>query len=120
VNVSLMSSWVRHAFWGGKLFGGMRAQKKKWTVWKRLVYIAGSPLIPAVRFYRTLRKIRQTGRSALLPWILPAVITGLLPHALGEATGYALGVGRAAERYSYFEMKRMLHVIQREREILAG
>ncbi len=27
VNISLLSSWVRHAFWGGRLFGAMRATK---------------------------------------------------------------------------------------------
>lgn len=118
VNISLLSVWVRHAFLGGRLFGALRAQKKQWTVWRRFVYTAGSPLIPLVRFYRTLRRIRQTGRSAPLPRLLMAIMTGLLPHALGEATGYAFGTGRAAEQYSYFEMRRRLQVAKSEREIL--
>lgn len=118
VNISLVSVWVRHAFWGGRLFGALRAQRKKWTVWRRFVYTTGSPLIPLVRFSRILRRIRQTGRSAPLLRLLPAIITGLLPHALGEATGYAFGMGRAAEQYSYFEMRRRLQVVKREREIL--
>lgn len=120
VNISLFSSWVRQAFWGGKLFGAMRAQKKQWSVWNRLVYIAGSPLIPAVRLYRTSQRVRQVGATKLLPRILPAMIAGLLPHATGEVAGYTFGLGRAAERYSYFETKRILHVTRSERYALLG
>lgn len=111
VNISILSSWVRHAFWGGRLFGAMRARKNKWPVWKRLVYIAGSPLIPAMRFYKTVQKVREVGKVALLPRMIPAVLAGLFPHVVGEVMGYALGAGPAAERYSYFEMKRFLHVV---------
>lgn len=118
VNISKLSSWVRHAFWGGRLFGAMRAQKKHWSVWRRLVYIGGSPLIPMMRFYKTVQKIREVGKGTLLPKVIPAIVAGLLPHALGEVVGYALGLGRAPERYSYFETKRSLHVTPADREVL--
>jgi len=118
VNISILSSWVRHAFWGGRLFGAMRAQKKHWSVWRRLVYIGGSPLIPFIRFYRTVKKIQAAGKDTLLPKVVPAIVAGLLPHALGEVVGYALGLGRAQERYSYFETKRILHVTPADRELL--
>lgn len=118
VNISILSSWILHAFWGGRLFGAMRARKNKWPVWKRLIYIAGSPLIPVMRFYRTARNVREVGKGTLLPRMIPALLAGLLPHVVGEVTGYALGVGPAAERYSYFEMKRFLHVTPKERQLL--
>jgi hypothetical protein len=118
VNISILSSLIRHAFWGGRLFGAMRAQKNNWPVWKRLVYIAGSPLIPIMRLYKTVRRGREVGKDALLPRLIPAVLAGLLPHAMGEVTGYALGVGRAAERSSYFEMKRFLHVVPTDQQIM--
>ena len=94
----------------------MRA--KNWAIWKRLVYIVGSPLIPVIVLYRTLKKIQQVGKGALLPRIIPAMMAGLLPHAVGEAVGYSFGVGRAAERYSCFEMKRFLHVVPTDQQIL--
>jgi hypothetical protein len=50
--------------------------------------------------------------------MIPAVLAGVLPHVVGEVAGYALGAGRAAERYSYFEMKRFLHVVTTDRKIL--
>jgi hypothetical protein len=119
VNISLLWSWVRHAFWGGRLFGAMRAKKKTWSVWRRLLYIAGSPLIPIVRFCRTAQQIRELKKGPFLSSITFPVLVGLIPHAVGEATGYALGVGEAAERYSYFETARILHVKPADRAVFA-
>jgi len=59
------------------------------------------------------------GKGAFLPRIALPVLMGLIPHAVGEATGYALGVGEAAERYSYLETKRILHVKPADRAIFA-
>jgi len=98
----------------------MRAQKNKWPVWKRLIYIAGSPLIPIMRLYWTVRKVREVGIGMPLPRMVPAFLAGLIPHVVGEVTGYAVGMGRAAERYSFFEMKRFLHVVPEDRQILLG
>jgi len=50
--------------------------------------------------------------------MIPAVVAGLLPHVVGEIAGYALGAGQAAERYSYFEMNRFLHVVPGDRAIM--
>jgi hypothetical protein len=68
--------------------------------------------------YRALRKIQQVGKGTLLPRIVPAMIAGLLPHAVEEVAGYALGLGSSAERYSFFEAKRLLHVVPGDRQIL--
>jgi Glycosyl transferase family 2 len=117
VNISILSSWIRHAFWGGRLFGAMRAQKNRWSIWRRFLYIAGSPLIPLVRLFRVLRVIRREGRNTSLLRLIPSILSGLLPHALGEIAGYAIGLGNTAERYSYYETKRILHVTPSDRAI---
>jgi hypothetical protein len=119
VNISVLSSWISHAFWGGRLFGAMRAQKNRWSVWKRSLYVAGCPLIPPVRLIRALRVIRAAGKKTLLLKVIPPIAAGLLPHALGEAAGYAFGVGQTDKRYSYYETKRILHVTPSDREIFA-
>ena len=117
VNISRLSSWVVHAFWGGRLFGAARAREKRWSVWRRLAYVCGGPLIPVIRLRRTVPVIYRTGRGReLMPRILPAMFAGLIPHALGEVAGYALGVGDAERRYSYFEMKRTRHVTAQDRQ----
>jgi len=117
VNISLFSSWIIHAFWGGRLFGATRARKKGWSVWRRLIYICGGFLIPLIRLRRTIPKIYQTGRQhELMPRILPAMFAGLIPHAFGEMIGYALGAGNAEQRYSFYEMKRTRHITEQDRQ----
>jgi hypothetical protein len=119
VNISRLTSWIRHAFWGGRLFGAARARKKNWTARRRAVYVCGGWLIPFVRLWRTLPVIRRTVRGrGLLPRMLPAMLAGLIPHALGEMAGYAFGVGDAERRYSFYEMKRTLHVTKKDRREL--
>lgn len=119
LNISLPSSWVRQAFWGGRLFGALRARAENWPAGRRLLHAAGSPLVPLVRLRRTLRQIDEAGqRREMWPRILPALLSGLVCHAAGEAVGYALGPGPAPERYSYFEMRRTRHITARDRAAL--
>lgn len=121
VNISRLSSWSLHAFWGGRLFGAGRARRNRWPAWRRLVYACGWPLIPLVRLWRTLPKIyRTTRRLGPLPRLLPAMLAGLIPHAFGEAAGYALGAGEAERHYSFYEMKRRRHVTEGDRRALAA
>ena len=121
VNISRLSSWVAHSFWGGRMFGAARARAKKWSKFRRLAYVGGGPLIPLVRVRRALPEVYRTGvghADALR--VLPAMLAGLIPHALGEVAGYAFGEGKAEERYSSFEMNRSLHVTERDRRELAA
>jgi hypothetical protein len=121
VNISKFSSWVAHSFWGGRMFGAARARSKRWTTLRRLVYVGGGPLIPLVRVRRALPEVYRTGaRHADVARVLPAMLAGLIPHALGEVTGYAFGAGRAEERYSSYEVNRNLHVTERDRRELAA
>lgn len=118
VNISRPWPWIRHAFYGGRIHAALRAEQRHWTVWRRVAYVAASPLVPIVRLNRTLKTVRQVGRPALLPQILPPIVAGLLPHALGEVVGYAMGLGRAPERYSSLEANRRFHVTPPERHLL--
>lgn len=120
VNISVLSSWVRHAFWGGRLFGAMRARHNAWPWWKRAAYVAGSPAIPVVRLHRAWKGVGDARDNVPLPLLFAAMVAGLVPHAVGETVGYACGAGNAEERYSHFEMRRFLHVVARERPQLFG
>ena len=107
VNISRPSSWIRHAFWGGKLFGGVRSADEQWGVLRRFLYILGSPLIPLLKFKRLAPEIAsfcdQYDRRGRL---MSALMLSFVIHAFGEATGYAVGVGSASDRYVEFEAKR--------------
>ena len=121
VNISRLSSWVAHSFWGGRMFGAARARGKSWTPLRRLLYVSGGPLIPLVRVRRALPLVYRTGAGhADVARVLPAMLAGLIPHALGEMTGYAFGAGPAEERYSPYELNRSLHVTEKDRKELAA
>jgi hypothetical protein len=68
-----------------------------------------------------LPEVYRTGaRHADALRVLPAMLAGLIPHALGEVTGYAFGAGHAEERYSSYEVNRSLYVTERDRRELAA
>jgi glycosyltransferase involved in cell wall biosynthesis len=116
VNISRWSSWVRHSFWGGKLFGGSRSAGEQWGILRRAVYIFGSPLIPFLRFKRLGPEIevyRSQVRS--LAKLLPLLMLSFIVHAIGEASGYVLGTGSAAEHYLEFEARRFEALDEKDR-----
>ena len=63
----------------------------KTSLTERLLYAAGSPLIPLKRLPAIVQQIRRSGRSRLLPPLLPLLLVDLAASALGELTGYVLG-----------------------------
>src|ERR1700730_2797165 len=122
VNASLRASVIAHAYVGGRLFGAKRAGYGKWSPLRRLLHIAAMPLVPLVRLRRCYREILRIGESKrLLPSVLPALCVGLTFHALGELVGYALGVGNSEQQFSSYEMTRIEHLTEQDRQVeLAG
>ena len=110
VNVSRLGSLLKVEFHGYRMFGTVRAATGHWSVFRRLLYIVGGPLIPLVRLRRILSEIRRCGRQReLLPGILPALFAGLAAGALGEMVGYCFGAGDAAQKRLSFELDRRSH-----------
>jgi len=107
-NITKLGSAAIEHFHNGRCFGGLRA--RGWNPIRRLLYAAGSPLIPAIRLRRTLRDIRRTGHEEILPRALPMIVSSLITHALGEMTGYLIGTGGAAREMSKYELDRDLYV----------
>ena len=116
VNVTHLRPWLLHGAVGGRMYGALRMELEGWPLHRRLLYIAGSPLIPLLRFGRAMHDIRRTShRRALLPGVLPAVAAGLVANALGEVSGYLFGIGDSERRYSGFEVRRWDLVNERDR-----
>ena len=119
VNVSRLAPWLGQGYWGGRLYGALRSAG--WPMGHRLLRAVAAPLVPAVRLSRMLRTIRRSPElRALLPGVLPAVVLGLIVHAVGECAGYLAGVGPSEERYSTFEMGRARHLAARDRSAVAA
>jgi len=114
LNFTRPSSFLRALFHFGRVFSAARA--RRWSPLRRLLYTGGAPLIPLVRLRRILRQINQSKQNhALLPAILPMVVTGLIVSAIGEMIGYTLGAGHATPLMcSSFEFHRDQHLQQRD------
>jgi hypothetical protein len=117
VNVSTIFSLIRCEFVGGRLYGAARVRHHKWSKARRLLYILGSPLIPALRLRRTLREVQGAGQfKRLFPRILPSMVTALVAHCLGEISGYAFGAGDAAWQRVPCELNRCEFLTESEKK----
>lgn len=116
VNVSLFGYTLPQAFLGGRLYGAARAARGEWGLGRRLLYILASPLVPFVRLRRSCRDIVRIGmEDRLIPRAVPLLFLALIVHALGEATGYAVGPGEADRAYSDYELSRVDHLCESDR-----
>lgn len=84
--------YLTHRFHSGRCFAGMRLTQL--GAGKRLVYAAGSPLLPLVFCRRILATILPKRRRR---WRLlgcaPVILLATMSWALGELTGYLAGPG---------------------------
>ena len=107
-NFGFWSSWVQVMFHGGRAFSHTRASE--WSLARRLVFAAASPLIPIVRLARTLGTVRRLGRGpAFAARVVPTLWVGLCFDAVGQMVGYALGAGTSHEKLAAFEWHRLKH-----------
>ncbi|HET6639055.1 MAG TPA: hypothetical protein VFH82_09775 [Gemmatimonadota bacterium] len=116
VNVSRLRQFLGSQFFNCREFGANRASLGGWGWRRRLLYVAGSPLIPAVRGGRILRRIRRSGlERSLLVRMLPSMLMGLASASAGELVGYVWGKGDASRRRVTFELERMRYVTELDR-----
>jgi hypothetical protein len=113
LNVSRLGWALREQFGSGRKFAGLRA--RSWGPGLRLAYAGGSPLIPLVRLVRILRDVRRSGRTELLPQLLPALILILAVGGAAEFVGYAFGPGRSTRIYE-MELHRSRYLRRSDRE----
>lgn len=108
VNFELLRSMLPVQLHAGRVFAGVRS--RRWRPWKRALYAGGSPIIPLIRLRHVLRQIaRRPGRSTLPMTVYPIILLGLAASALGEALGYALGLGNAGRSLGRYEFHRDRH-----------
>ena len=91
VNFCRWSTWLGMQFHLGRVFAATRAQN--WPLWRRAVFVCGSPLIPLVRMWRLWQ-------------ISPALVIGLAVDGLGQLAGYATGMGISAQKLVRYEFHR--------------
>lgn len=83
-----------------------RAEANRWPAWKRMVYIAGSPLMPLhylVKFFGVVRSERpDLLRHAIVG--TPRILVAQLAAAMGHTIGLVAGVGNAEAEFSEYEL----------------
>ena len=89
-NVERFRDWIEQRFILGVLVAASR--RRRWTMSRRLVYVAGSPLIPLVILYRLRSTVRSLlARGTLPARAVPALVLGTVVRTAGEALGYLRG-----------------------------
>ena len=105
LNFTRFSTWLPSQYYTGRLFAAIRSMS--WSPFQRLVFTAGSPLIPIVRLCRILPQMKGLRKRHSLPGgILIFVLLGLGAGAAGEMLGYALGAGTSKQRNVEWEFHR--------------
>lgn len=100
---------------GGRLAASLRWTSEGWGLPRRLLYILGAPAIPFVRYIKMRRVIfgNHPGASELRwGW---AVLYGLNFDAIGQAVGFAAGIGGARDALAAHEIDRTNELNQADR-----
>jgi len=117
-NFSLWTSWIPAQFYNGRLFAGARSRHRP-LPW-RMVFVLGSPLIPAVRLWRIWTGLPSKELNIRFLASLPALIIGLAIDGVGQMVGYALGTGDALDKVARYEVDRFKHVRKQDRVEILG
>jgi predicted dehydrogenase len=114
-NPSRLSATLTLRLNGGRLSGATRARVERWSIAKRMAYVAGAPLFPFLRARLLRRKISAAG---LFPRAFPSIVMGLALDGIGQAIGFLLGAGDTARKLADFEVDRLRHVTAADRRLL--
>lgn len=89
--------YLSRRFLQGRCYAGSRLQEPGAP--PRIACIGFTPLLPALRTYRVIRRMRaKPSGTGQLGRALPALLFGETAWSLGELVGYTLGKGGACER----------------------
>lgn len=96
LNTSRLPILLLEYFLNSRLFAASRFNRGAWL--KRMIFTIGAPLIPFIRFGRIIKMYTPAqipAKSILMSF--PALWLCLSAGALGEAVGYSIGSGGAAD-----------------------
>ena len=121
VNVSKLSELIAIEYQNYRMFAANRALHGHWSTARRALYVSCGALLPVVRIYRTLREVRRSRhlRELGLRMCVPLLL-GAVAAAVGEGMGFTFGPGAAAANRLTFELERLQHVTDADRQRLTA
>ncbi len=118
LNFSLLGPMLSEYYLASRVFAAKRAFG--WSLPRRILYTAGSPLLPLIRLRRILKEASDAGLQAHVIFrAFMALVLVLCAGSMGEIFGYAFGVGEASKRLARFEGERHLRFTPRDLEAAA-
>ena len=107
VNLNRFRNFIGERFLSGVMIGAYR--RERWGWGKRLVYAAGSPLIPIVLWSRIRKGVNEVAQREALPKsAIPSLMFGIVLKAAGECRGYLLGMSaRAEDGMTGYEVRKL-------------
>jgi hypothetical protein len=110
LNFARLSPWLSLRYHGGRLYGARRAQENHWSLPRRLIYIATSPLFPLVQVWQLIATMQRAGRQPGMVWrFLPELAAALVAGVAGEVAGYAWGPGDSLDKLTSLRFRREEH-----------
>lgn len=105
-NVSRARWWFEQRYLAGLLVGDSR--RRRWSAEKRLLYVAASPLIPAVIIARLRPAIAGGSRKGMRLMTIPAVLAGVVFRTIGEVVAYLRGASPGSQtRMDEYELHKL-------------
>lgn len=105
-NVNKARWWFEQRYLAGLLVGGSRRQRFRAS--KRLLYLAASPLIPAILVRRLSRAIAAGRRQGMPRLTIPALLAGTVFRSFGEMVAYLRGASPTSQdRMDEFELHKL-------------
>jgi GT2 family glycosyltransferase len=117
LNFSRWTVSLRVQFHSGRVYAS--SLRSGWSTPRKMIYALASPLIPLVRFGRSLRLIRRPGQRDVVPTgVIPALALGILCDGVGQVMGHIAGVGRSERRLSDYEYRRVDYITAADRRMI--
>lgn len=117
LNFSRWTVSLRVQFHSGRVYAS--TLREGWSTPRKAIYALASPLIPLVRFGRSLRLIRRPSHRDIVPTaVIPALALGILCDGAGQVLGHIAGVGNSEEKLSGYEYRRVDNVTARDRKAI--
>ena len=117
LNPSKASAVLRMRIPSARAAADTRARIAGWSKARRWMYVAASPLFPALRLRALWPVLRRHPDRPSLLRLAPLLSLALLADALGQATGFLFGAGSAARDTGFYDLDRRMFLTASDRAL---